>query len=542
MEVNNVIVHESLCYPVVWFFQHKRKSANTNCRYLPPHVSFTLLLTYGPIPIHPSYLSNLPLGLKGISHKHQDFFPQIPFNFAAMETRVWKFFKNKINGLLHIFRGRLLQDHPTDIETGASKPRRSPAMNEIPKNITGLGCDKEDNTGDFASAVTNIGCESPQQGGIQFTEGPARFVVANDGSKDCVALLITETLLTKLQELFEDNRHLSGKSAPLLHAQRDTRKIEMSVEAAKGSLDVAENQKLIRARERKEKLKHDHHLLERNVALSRSYTQWVLEKAMEEADLLGTRRPLTPIIPDYEETDGQYENRDEDKPKPPCVTSKQFSEIASESEVLRWAAHDKFKESLYLLNSIQAEFDDQKRLYEEDLIDYEQGFREGRYRFSQSEFDRRKVKYAMDLTGDLIAAETAFEKAKDRAQALDAIGLGDQQSSCYSDYQESWKEEQLASYNVSRDWSRIYDWMANVPDADGLENHNSQIEPETVELDDCEVGEVDWTDSVSVIDFDNYPKEIARWQDSCAQLDYPFPDNFFLGRMEEIPLERRWSF
>ena len=63
----------------------------------------------------------------------------------------------------------------------------------------------------------------------QFTKGPSRFIMANDGSKDCMALLVPDDLIAPLRDLYEDSHHLSGKQGPLDYARREARRSESSI-------------------------------------------------------------------------------------------------------------------------------------------------------------------------------------------------------------------------------------------------------------------------------------------------------------------------
>lgn len=77
----------------------------------------------------------------------------------------------------------------------------------------------------------------------QFTEGPARSVVVNNDSKDSLALLVTETFLTRSRNLNKDSHHISSKQSPLQQGRRDARDAEDSINLVRESLEImAESQ------------------------------------------------------------------------------------------------------------------------------------------------------------------------------------------------------------------------------------------------------------------------------------------------------------
>lgn len=57
----------------------------------------------------------------------------------------------------------------------------------------------------------------------KYTEGPARFVVANERPRDSLALLVTDNLITALNDIAEKKRHL-GAIRPHLTDVEDTMK------------------------------------------------------------------------------------------------------------------------------------------------------------------------------------------------------------------------------------------------------------------------------------------------------------------------------
>lgn len=48
-----------------------------------------------------------------------------------------------------------------------------------------------------STGLEDCGIENTEAPRQDFTEGPARFTLANDGSKDCIALLVPKTFIDK---------------------------------------------------------------------------------------------------------------------------------------------------------------------------------------------------------------------------------------------------------------------------------------------------------------------------------------------------------
>lgn len=397
-----------------------------------------------------------------------------------------------------------------------------------------------------------------------FTEGPSRFVLAKDGSRDCVALLVNETFLAKLQDLFNETRDLRMLDGPLYHARKGTSNVERSIQRAQESLETVEGEEradecrktleqngpeLLQKRQWRDELEKEYELVKSNHELSTNHTQWVLETAMREANLLGPEKPLPAILARQEEVDPtEHENEvSEDEievseytmtPQSPVASvTSDHSELPVSPEVLeRQAAWNHFVQRDQALEAVQAKFDNQKQNYQDNLAKYQQKLEAGATSMSRSAFDRRSVQYGQQLTRALIDAEEAFEEARERAQDLGAIGSDYGQEFYYgAEYEESWPENKIADYNASCDWGFVRDWMENVPDS------TSQVDMESVEIDEWDAKEVDVNDSISMIDCEDYRREIDRYQRQCAHLGDPCPEVRLLGQPDARPLERRRS-
>ena len=398
----------------------------------------------------------------------------------------------------------------------------------------------------------------------QFTEGPSRFVLAKDGSRDCVALLVNETFLAKLQDLLNENRDLRLLDGPLYHARKDTSAIERSMREAQEVLETADSDEradecqkileqrdaeLLQTRQWRNDLEKEYELIKSNYELSTNHTQWVLETAMREANLLGPEKPLPAILIRQEEVetieDGNEGPEDEMEvladtmptESPLASVAQDHSEVqVSDDDLERQDARDHFVEREQALEVVQSRFDSQKQNYQENLGKYLQKFESGATGMSRSAFDRRSVQYGQQLTRALINAEEAFEEARERARALGAIGSDYGQEFYYgAEYEESWPENKIADHNASQDWGFVEDWMANIPDC------TSQADVESVEIDEWDAEEVDVNDSISMIDCEDYRQEIDRYRRLCARLEDPCPEARWLGQPDARILERRSS-
>ena len=474
-------------------------------------------------------------------------------------------------GLLRSFRGTLPARIPTDIESAQPEliqTRTRDDTNDITNNVVqpqdrtylvaAHGNQPELSPAKSISGNNNAGDEEPSQ--PQFTEGPSRFVIANDGSKDCAALLVNEEFLARLRDLFQANRDISALDRSLYHTNMDAQDTERSVRKAQESLDTVESAEkveecqtfiaqrtteLLKLNHRKGELEKERSLVEGRLELSKSHTQWVLETAMKGADYLGPERPLPAILlrdEDAECADDNVEASEHGTPvQSPAVSIASGHEEAevSEEELQRRAAYDEFIDRSQFLDTIKADFDDQQNNYRENLARFEQKLEAGTNTMSRSAFDRRSVQYGQQLTRALIDAEEAFEEARDRALALNAISSDHDHEFYYgAEYEESWPENKIADYNASQDWTYLETWMDDIPDSNSqADNDDDEVD----EVDEWEAEEVEVNDSISMIDCEDYRRDIDRYRRICARLEDPCPEARWLGQPDGRVLERRSS-
>lgn len=517
-------------------------------------------------------------------------------SLATMDNQMRRIF-GKLKpafGYLQVFRGKLPVKIPGDVEGGqihsrigsvhasvehATSPQRSSedGLRSPVDHEFQLARSKDDHVRQEDNSqpqsidrMSNNHIEQERLPQPQFTEGPSRFVLAKDGSRECVALLVNEGFIAKLQDLFNENRDLRLLDGPLRRAKQETSEIERSLQRAQEYLETSgsneradESRKtieklgseLLRTRQWRDELEHECELIKGNHELSTNHTQWVLETAMREVNLHGPEKPLPAILVRQEEIRStEYETEivgdkievSEHTSSPTAsptgsVAPDQSELLVSHEELERQAAWDHFAQREQALDVVQVKFDNQRQNYQDNLAKYLQKMENGATGMSRSAFDRRSVQYGQQLTRALIDAEEAFEEARERAQALGAISSDYGHEFYYgAEYEESWPANKIAEYNASHDWSFIEGWMDAIIPGPTTDQADDDVDP--VEVDEWDAGEVEVNDSISVIDCEEYRQEIDRYRRMCARLDDPCPEARWLGQPDARVLERRGSF
>ena len=512
------------------------------------------------------------------------------FRLTDIERRVRDFILDRAVRLLQSFKSKKLPKTVGDIESGFLGPSRTVPTDHGPQYCPGyessrgvvgiLGREDHHVNNSLSIGPIELGADQQQR----FTKGPARFITANDGSSDCMALFVTKTLFAKLRDLHQDSHHLLVKQGQRDHARGEVRRFDTSIRQIKQTIEMAENQaetvelretlrqherRLLKLRQRGDELEDSVKQLEGRIKSYESHIQWTLHNAMQESDLLEPHRPVT----SFTMTDTETESRAQKENDHGTVNEdyntvdiaagsvggaahhsafREDTDVApKELQCIRQEAWESYNEALVTMHKVQSLFDNRQHSYETDLAEYQRGFANGNYNITRSEFDRSKIRYEMNVTRALITAEEAFEIAKEHAQAVDAIGDDyDDALSCYSYYQESWPASQLAFYLATKDWSHVSEWLLKISERGTAETRKSPLEPELKqpELDDWYGDEVDPADSISQVDFNEWRKDIDRWEgirfeqweDMRTRVGGPEVQVGFLVRSTEF-LKRRHS-
>ena len=380
-----------------------------------------------------------------------------------------------------------------------------------------------------------------------FTKGPARFTLANDGYKDCIALLVPEAFISKLADLFDWKSKKSAMEGPLYHARINARNLEVSLQHMKASLEAADTQESVDAlrrqiglqeidlrdiRQRLEQLEEAYNSAELELGRARNHTQYVLESAMEAAGLLRRPKPIvTPTPPpsgspvdhcDDDDSTGRNEGLVMQESEKPNI---QTERPESPEELARQEVLERLDESWHHYARAQAQFDNRKELYNQNLAKYQRRAARKECLLSRSDFDRQAVVWGQQLTGALIYAEAVLDQAQEDARAMKVTRSTISEASCH--------ESDLSvadEFEASEKRRAIDAWAANVVTSSECSGD--------VELDDWDTGTVEMWDSVSVVDYGTYGKQIVRWQDVCAKIERPKET---LCKVREEPLTRRQS-
>ena len=355
----------------------------------------------------------------------------------------------------------------------------------------------------------------------QFTKGPSRVMMTFDGTTDCMALLLTQRLVTEFNGIIEEIHHIETANRELDEARSKANLAEQTAKEFKAQLETADDSNL--RNDLSEKIEAQNQIFIANTGQQESITNLIVARnrnlkyrnitfqrifggALQDADLL--------IVPEIK-TEGLNAPQSGEDRKDSITVPEPDESIVSAEELLRRNAYDDWEVTRDNLASARFAFDNREARYDEALMDYQDDLEQGMLRCTETDFACEAFERTRGLTRALINAEADYADAVHTAQALGVlVNEVDQESNFVSDISDGYPLSEEASIRAAVDKTFIEYWNDNIEDS-GPEELEELEEPQ--EPDEWDAQTVGISDSVSVVDYSRNRKRIDRWREMCEQ-------------------------
>ena len=347
-----------------------------------------------------------------------------------------------------------------------------------------------------------------------YTDGPSRVILADDGTKDCLALLLTPDLVAALNQTTHDmlalQRKLKARERIKMEIVDLSCKLGIVEEIIRNARyrDRAEEMQLAleilqlkqqEAKEGKNQLNTELAPIETSLKMSRHQSQGILQKALLEACLIDPPEPGSPSLShDVEEDASAGDSAD-------APRIHEGIESGPEQQSLRDARLD-VAESYDALRASQARFDDRQADYEQKLAHFQRSTDGSKG--TRTHFDHQHLRHVQTLTRHLLTAEREHRAARANVRALEPPadpGKGDEPGAGIGTGVDVPAES-------GTDRARIEAWARGVSPEPGAETVERR-EPDDWDARPVEVGE-----SLSALDREEYVDEISDWKERCRVL------------------------
>ncbi|KAL8848035.1 MAG: hypothetical protein Q9221_006940 [Calogaya cf. arnoldii] len=378
--------------------------------------------------------------------------------------------------------------------------------------------------------------------GPPYTEGEAQIVRASDGSKDCLTLLLTQEMVTKISQIATRSRRLE-------FIRKDLRKMKREVESEKNMVEyktdaiqdtndqakiaqineeIGHTQKRLAAAVKcVDAIEDEIMTLTDNLAFAREQCQEMLEDVLVREDLLEV--PDLEVAREVDPTMSCGSNYSVEQSV--IREGAQAVEIQGGEEgtisvqledVVRRTAKENFEEKRNIFYTLDEAFEHRQENLAAEKAEYLRRVQEGTCDLSQTEFDLLALEDFQKLTANLRHAEEEFEEAFKRAKQLGVLDEHD------AYYQQSVFSEWSGGYPMSMEHAmvdcapikRIGYWQDRIDESQGtgLEPWgNPELDPEDRAMEDCDIRSVAISDSWSCVDWTRNRRRIDRWRELAGR-------------------------
>lgn len=372
-----------------------------------------------------------------------------------------------------------------------------------------------------------------------YTDGEAQVVLANDGVKVCLALLLTNEMIAKINQIGTRYRRLELITSTLKGVKREIKSdeniLEYKYDALRDTDDQAQlerikeemdeiQRRIATATEDAEALEDEIGTLTINLAASRYRCQEILEGTLGRMDLLDIPEPelaremdpadkpeyvREPAAGDIAASRSCFYDHDE------AITQEKLAES------IRQAARADLESKREVLITIDEAFEHRQENVAEEKEEYRQRVREGTCSITETEFDLLTLDDFRRMTADLRDAQEAFEESFRKAKQLGALDERDAhyQESVFSNGSQGYPPSTENAMVGSAPTKSITYWRAGVEQSlegrpgEGTELESSaDVKPEAQELEDCDLSSVAISDSWSCVDWSRNRRRIDEWR------------------------------
>lgn len=364
-----------------------------------------------------------------------------------------------------------------------------------------------------------------EHGAPPYTGGPSRIIVTSDGTRDCLAFLLTRDIVTSMNEMLSGTSKVSELEEKVDDLNREITRAEISLEQYAAMIEAlperpgkADEETKIRkemkeTEERSQQAANSRTMLEeslrwdrRNLDFSRDKIREVFKEALSESRLLEVDEQSA------EMEEGQPMPSETQEPQSPEPSILNVETIISTDELNRRVTYEELETCRQHFHSLKDEFKNREAFYDSEFRDYQEAIADGSCVVSQSEFDRIFVRNISVLTRALIDAEAAYEDALRRARALRIIGNDFDQESDFVDHaDDGYRESFEADMAAGADRVFIHQWMEVTE-----ESENQEDDPLIDETDEWNARPVEISDSISMVAEGRDRVRIDRWYRTCG--------------------------
>ena len=357
-----------------------------------------------------------------------------------------------------------------------------------------------------------------------FTDGPSEVILVPDGTKKCLALVLTESMVAKLSQVTRTTCVIEQMDRMLNDSRMELELINSSVEQLKSECETTKDRKALKKlwkeisdretklpllKRRIEDLEVKLSVSKMNLNTDREWSHEALEEVLKDAELIEE--------PDAEEIANEIGMEDEPQVDTSTLALIDNESVISIDELNRRSVWEEYDRARHELHELQvADYNREENAHQE-LQEFLELVRKGEAPMTREKFDHYADLDEKDLDEALERAEAAFAEARVQAVALNLVGnepwqesdfVDDPDDGCADTEIQDDEEEMKTTVHKVND-SKINKWLDRVSD---MTEEPQDPEPAEDMLEDEEITTVNISDSISCHDAPPaWRKRIDRW-------------------------------
>lgn len=395
----------------------------------------------------------------------------------------------------------------------------------------------------------------PTEGEAKMMSDLARIVVASDGNKNCLSLLLTTDLIRVVKRISVLVREQKRRADAAFRASSEAHNIEEEVQSLEEDLHSTRTRaqsrpieqrlevaraRLIAARKSYGEMEEECTIFERDLTAERQRLEDMLETAFDSVNLMKkitkssssssgkTKEPADSSngkISDPEPSKGNilplmesrsdYSPQKESIPQPPPM---------SPHTQYVYELQEKLGEFLNAFSYAEALFENRKNVEEENLAERKHHIANGIQRESRTEFDLKHVEQEITLTRYLITVTQGLEEIKDLARPYGVLtpserferGINEWEAPGYHTEQSGESQEDETPEEDPEMNARIERWQQGTGSAGLALDSETHMD---VDLDEWDAETVRISESGSMIDDSSRRAKIDEWREMCGLHD-----------------------
>ena len=360
---------------------------------------------------------------------------------------------------------------------------------------------------------------------LPYTDGPSRIVSANDGTKDCLAILLTESMVAMLNDVFAMSTKVGDLQSKYEDAKWDAAYAQNRLEHTKELIEKSdddEEQEALRSDmpgvaeriegsvKKRDELERDLDTNRRMLDFRHRHSEDMFKKVLDQAGLY--------IQHDAIQERPELRPGAENEERHSVVGEESDDSMVSLESLLRRAATEEFVDARGWYHDLLARWESRPQNYDNEFREYCQMVADGQCTLAQSDFDRIDLYNGRNLLGALIRAEIEHENTQQRARVLGALGNDiDQESHFASQMDDGYRESYEADTTAGVDREFIEAWTDEVIGCLEDEESNSVEVLDVVQGDEWDAETVEISDSISLVETGRGRKRIDRWREICRR-------------------------